>query len=190
MPPLLLALLIIAVVLLYAEIWLVGVWGYKKFGVLLSVGGLATAVFYLGDLSSPVDLGLTICILLASISGQDLTIQNCATFLIVGYVWCFTKLCGYALNDSAKNEKRARETEKIAHEAESRRVQEDEERKVQQAKNRKQAKFRKGNKEIFACISELISFSQTPFDEMRRVVNAAGGGDYELDSQDVFRLQI
>lgn len=208
MPPLLLALLIIAVVLLYAEIWLVGVWGYKKFGVLLSVGGLATAVFYLGDLSSPVDLGLTIlscvvllliaplyaivgfCILLASISGQDLTIQNCATFLIVGYVWCFTKLCGYALNDSAKNEKRARETEKIAREAESRRVQEDEEQKVQQAKNRKQAKFRKGNKEIFACISELISFSQTPFDEMRRVVNAAGGGDYELDSQDVVRADI
>jgi hypothetical protein len=176
--------------------------------VLLLVGGLATVVIYLGDLSSPVDLGLTIlscvvllliaplyaivgfCILLANISGQALTIQNCATFLIVGYVWCFTKLCGYALSDSAKNEKRARETEKIAREAKSRGVQEDEERKVQQAKNRKQAKFRKGHKEIFACISELISFSETPFDEMRRVVNATGGGDYELDSQDVVRADI
>jgi hypothetical protein len=133
MPELLLFLLIVLLLALYADIWLVPIWGYKKFGVLLLVGGLATAVIYLGDLSSPVDLGLTIlscvvllliaplyaivgfCILLASISGQDLTIQNCATFLIVGYVWCFTKLCGYALNDSAKNEKRAREEEKRQH---------------------------------------------------------------------------
>jgi hypothetical protein len=198
--------------LLYADIWLVGVWGYRKYGVLLLVGGLATATIYLGDLSSPVDLGLTIlscvvllliaplyaivgfCILLASISGQDLTIQNCATFLIVGYVWCFTKLCGYALNDSAKNEKRAREEESRREweEKEEKRLEADR-RTLAEARKREQLRtkqFRTENSDVFAGISDLLSTCTAPAAEIMRAAGAIDGTDIVMTPEAVVWMDI
>jgi hypothetical protein len=198
--------------LLYADIWLVGVWGYRKYGVLLLVGGLATATIYLGDLSSPVDLGLTIlscvvllliaplyaivgfCILLASISGQDLTIQNCATFLIVGYVWCFTKLCGYALNDSAKNEKRAREEESRREweEKEEKRLEADR-RTLAEARKREQLRtkqFRTENSDVFAGISDLLSTCTAPAAEIMRAAGAIEGTDTMMTPEAVVWMDI